>query len=136
MIVIYVTHVCKDNISRIFLHYFKILIYEVNSEVKGQKMAQNDKNYVCHTPYLKKHILYCGDFWYTYVKWWHLQGGGSKSKKMAQNDKQIGLTSYLRNHISYDCGFWYICVKLYLLQFFSDFINSVFRQGKRPKNGP
>ena len=36
----------KDNISRCFLHFFQILILGVNSGVKGQKMAQNDKNYV------------------------------------------------------------------------------------------
>ena len=43
MIFIYGTHVLKNNISRHFLHFFQILIFRVNSGVKGQKMAQNDK---------------------------------------------------------------------------------------------
>ena len=39
MILIYGVHVQKDNISRYFLHFFQILIFWVNSEVKEQKMA-------------------------------------------------------------------------------------------------
>ena len=110
MIIIYVTHVCKDNISRIFLHYFKILIYGVNSVVKGQKMVQNDNNYVCHTPYLRKHTLYIlwwflvhickmmasPDTLFIFWRFWFyglLGEGGSKCKKMALNDKKICLTS-------------------------------------------
>ena len=51
-----------------FLYFLQILIFRVNKEVKGQKMAQNDKIYVCHTPYLREHISYDGAFWYTCVK--------------------------------------------------------------------
>ena len=43
VIVICGTHVWKDNISRLFLHFFKILVFGVNRRVKEQKMAQNDK---------------------------------------------------------------------------------------------
>ena len=31
------------------------------------------KIFVCCTPYLMKHTSYDCDFWYTFVKWWHLQ---------------------------------------------------------------
>ena len=43
MIFFYVTHVLKDNIPCVFVHFFQILIFGVNSWVKGQKMAQNDE---------------------------------------------------------------------------------------------
>ena len=68
-------------------------------------MAQNDKKYVCHTPYLRKHTSYDYDFCYTSVKWWHLQMvcsffqilifcvvRGVKSQKMAQNEKKFCLS--------------------------------------------
>ena len=54
------------------------------------------KKYVCCLPYLSKHTSYDCDFWYIYVKWWHLQMifsffqnlvRGLNGKKMAQNDK-------------------------------------------------
>ena len=45
MIVIYGTHVQNDNISRCFLHFFKILILQFVSGIKGQKMTQNDKKF-------------------------------------------------------------------------------------------
>ena len=32
------------------LQFFRILIFGFNSGVKGQKMAQKDKKYVCRTP--------------------------------------------------------------------------------------
>ena len=49
MMVIYGTYVENDNISRHFFHFLKILIYSVVSRVKGQKMAQNDKNILSFT---------------------------------------------------------------------------------------
>ena len=45
MIFMYGTHVLKDNISRFFYFFFQISIFGVNSVVKGQKMAQNDKKF-------------------------------------------------------------------------------------------
>ena len=56
-----------------FLHFFQMLIFGVNSGVKGQKRPKMTKNYICHTPYFRKHISYDHDFWYTNVKWWHFQ---------------------------------------------------------------
>ena len=59
------------------------------------------------------------DFWYTCVKWWHLQ---------------VLLSFFCLSHsvsqelyLIYDCGFWYICVKWwYLQQLFSFLKNSNF----------
>ena len=58
MIAIYCTRVKNDNISRGFLHLFKILIFWVVKVVKGQKLVQNDKKTVCCTPYLRNHTSY------------------------------------------------------------------------------
>ena len=59
------------------------------------------------------------DFWYTCVKWWHLQ---------------VFLSFFCLSHsvsqepyLIYDCGFWYTCVKWwYLQQLFSFLKNSNF----------
>ena len=56
------------DITKYFVHFFKILIFWVR-EVKGQKTAQNDKNSVCCTSYLRNHTLYDCHLWYTCVKW-------------------------------------------------------------------
>ena len=113
--------------------FFPNFDFQVVSEVKGQKMAQNDKKYVCCTPYCMKHTSYDCDFWYTCVKWWQIFFNffkifilwlvrGVKGKEMAQNGKKISVTPYLRSRTSYNSGFWYTCVKWwYLQQFFSIF---------------
>ena len=52
MIVVYGTHVYNDNISRLFFHFFKVLISRVVSGGRGlkwQKMVQNDKK-LCLSP--------------------------------------------------------------------------------------
>ena len=54
--------VCEMIISPVvFFHFFKFLIFWVVRWVKGQKVAQNDKNF-CHTH--KPYIKYC-QLWYT-----------------------------------------------------------------------
>ena len=72
MIFMYGTHVLKDNISRFFYFFFQISIFGVNSVVKGQKMAQNDKKFCC-TLYLRKHTSYDCGFWHTCIKLWYVQ---------------------------------------------------------------
>ena len=59
MIFFYVTHVLKDNIPCVFVHFFQILIFGVNSWVKGQKMAQNDEklSVALHTSGSIHHII-------------------------------------------------------------------------------
>ena len=41
--------------------------------VKGQKIAQIEKNYICHVPCLRKSIAYNHNFCCNSVKWWYLQ---------------------------------------------------------------
>ena len=58
----------------IFFIFFKALIFKIiRGEVKGQKMVQSDKNFVCLTPDLRNCTSYDCDFWCTCVKWWYLQ---------------------------------------------------------------
>ena len=38
------TYIKQQHLQGFFLHFFQILIFGVNSGVKGQKMAQHDKN--------------------------------------------------------------------------------------------
>ena len=52
---------------------FQILIFRVNPGARGQKMSQNDKKLCLSHPYIRKHTSYDRDFWYTCVKWWHIQ---------------------------------------------------------------
>ena len=123
VILIYGTHVKKNNISKFFLHLFQFLIFRVNNWAKEKKMAWND-NYVCGTPYLSKHASFDCVFCYASSKWWHsrwfvhflqilvfsvVSVGGWGGKKFC-------LAPYLWNCISYDCVFWYTCVKWWYLQ--------------------
>ena len=63
----------KDNISRCFYNLFQVLIFSVNSGLKGEKLTQNDKKlYLLHS-ILRNQTSHHHDFWYTCVKWWHLQ---------------------------------------------------------------
>ena len=95
----FAVHKCKMTISPgIFLIFFKYRFFGLlgGSKSKGKKwsrmtlsvvplyhtsyiiiygkriisavFAQN----VCGTPYLVKYTSYDRDFWYTFVKWWHL----------------------------------------------------------------
>ena len=72
-IFIYDAQVWKDNISRHFFHFFKILIFEI---IRGFLRAKNGpkwQNILCLTPYLRNVTSYYCDFWYTSVKSWYLQ---------------------------------------------------------------
>ena len=85
------------------------------------------KNYVCHIPYLRKHTSYDCDFWYTCVKWWHLQKlfsffflfwfcwllgvGKVKWQKMAQNDKKFCLSHSVSQEL-YLIWLWFLESKI------------------------
>ena len=66
------TYICKRITSpAIFFFSFKILTFGmIKGEVKGQKMAQNDKSFC---PYLSNCTSYDCDFCCTFVEWWYLQ---------------------------------------------------------------
>ena len=63
-------HMRKRIISPgVFLYFFQILIFRINSGAKQQKMAWN---YVREsTPYLSKHTSFDRVFCCTSLKWWH-----------------------------------------------------------------
>ena len=90
---------------------------------------------VCCAPYLRNCTSSDHNFWYTYVKWWYLQGvffnfflilifwavRGVKGQKVAQkmkNNNYICHVLYLRNSVAYDHDFWFTCVKWWYLQVF------------------
>ena len=113
----------QNDISRRFFHFFKILIFRVVREVKGQKLVQNFKNSVCRA-YLWNHTSY-GYLCYTSVKWKYHQLFFSfyqnfyfcvvrrvivkKWPKMTTNTVRCAL--YLRNHTPYDLNSWHTGVK-------------------------
>ena len=56
MILINDTYVERIISPGVFLHFFQILIFGINSGKKGKKWPEMTKNYVCaNTPYLSKH---------------------------------------------------------------------------------
>ena len=81
---------------------FKILVFQAVKGAKGQKMAQNDKNSVCHTSYLRNHNCL---LWSTCVKWLYISriffyflkmlifwvAIGVKGQKMTQHEKKFCL---------------------------------------------
>ena len=88
--------------------FFFILFFNFNfwavSGMKGQNIVQNEKNSVCHTPYLRNHTSYEFHLWYTCVMWylelffsffhvlifWVVRG--VKGQKIVQNDKNLCLS--------------------------------------------
>ena len=69
MIFRYGTHVQSDNISRHYFHFFKILIFWVLREVKGQKTVQNDKK-LCVVLHISGTMHYVIVIYGTCVKWY------------------------------------------------------------------
>ena len=105
------------------MHFFKILIFWVVMEVKGQKCSKMTKSFVCCTPYLKNHTSY--DCIVIYGK--HLSNdnifkcfffhfsflfSGSIGKKQSIMINCLSHSISQENHTSYDCDFWCTCVKM------------------------
>ena len=117
------------------LIFFQFLIFRANSQVKGQKCFKMTENRVESPISQEAYTPYGRDFWYTYIKWWHLHMlclffqnfdflgcyGGKKAKKWPKRTKRMSVSLYLKNHTSYVRGFWYTYVKWYLQQFFHFF---------------
>ena len=82
MIFIYGAHVLKGNISKFFVNFLKILIFRVNSWVKGQIIAQNDKLCLSHSISQEAYIIWlwflvdmckmmtCQDAFVIFSKFW------------------------------------------------------------------
>ena len=66
----FMVHMCKMIISPgVFFHFFKILIFRIVREGKGQKTVQNNKKFCpSHAPYLRNHTSHDFHLWYTSVK--------------------------------------------------------------------
>ena len=98
MIFINGTHLKKYNVSRYFLPFFWILIFGVNSGVKGQEMAQNDKklSVAFHISGSIYHMIMIFDFDCTNVKWWDLHLGGSEG--WVKGEKWPIITNFSLSH--------------------------------------
>ena len=110
----------------VFFIFFQILIFWAVTGVKGQKIAQNEKEQLHLSRAISQEqysiwswflVHYCkmmispGVF-FIFSKFWFfmlLGGGGVKG----QNDKKFCHASYLRNHTSYDSVFSIWCVRLH-----------------------
>ena len=126
----FMVHMCQRVISPgLFCIFFQILIFGVNSEVKGQNMAQNDKKFcLSHSVFQEAYIirswflahLTCKmmtspDAFFIFSNFYFLSceggwGGGVGGKnwpKMSANS--VCLAWYFiwldMNLTSYDCGF-------------------------------
>ena len=90
-----------------FFYFFEILIFWAVREVKGQKIAQNDKT-LCLLCFISHYPLW----------------KGKKCSKMRKN--YVCHAPYLKKRTSYDFHLWYICVGWYLQAFHSFFQNFDF----------
>ena len=119
------TYIYKRIISPvIFFHFFQILIFGIMGIWKGKKWPKITKHFVCLTSYLRNHISYDYDLWYTCVKWWYLQhffsffqnfdfwvfmagalGGGWKGKNDLTLPISVCFALYLSNCRSYHWDF-------------------------------
>ena len=72
MIVICVTQVWNDDISRVFFHFFKILVFQFVSGVKGQKWPKMARilSIVLHISGTIHHKIFIYD---THVKWYYFK---------------------------------------------------------------
>ena len=108
----FMVQMCKMVVSPgVFFHFFKILIFQVVSGVKGQKMVQNDKK-ICCSRYLRNQRSSDDlHLWYTYmykriispriffiffkILVFGIIRGVLKGQKMTQNDKKFCLSLYI-----------------------------------------
>ena len=118
-----------------FFIFFKILILQVVRGVKEQKMSQNDKKICLLHSISQEAQLYDHYFWYTCVKWWHLQmlfsflfkilifwvvRGGQKGKKMTQNDKKFYQFHSVSQKMLKSPESFYIFWKFWFFRFFGE----------------
>ena len=122
----YILHHMIFIYGMLFFIFFKILIFWVVREIKGQKMVQNDKKFcllISQEPYIIwlsfmvhfcKMIISPGVFFHFFKILIFQVVRGVKGLKLVQNDKKFCPlhAPYLRSHTSYDCHLWWSCVKL------------------------
>ena len=143
------------DISRSFFHFFKILIFQVVSEIKGQNMAQNDKIFcllhsISQEPYILwlsfvvhkcKVMIFPGVFFNFFKILIFRVVSAIKGQKMARNDKKLCLLHSISQE---PYMIWLVfvlhkCKMIIFLGFFSIFSKlwffGLFRTVKRAKNG-
>ena len=121
----FIVQMCKIKIviSPSVFFNFKILIFQVVSGLKGQKMAQNDKNFcllhlIFQEPYIiwssfMVHMMYkriispgIVFIFFSKFRFSGSLGVGKRAKKWPKMTKySVCLTLYLRNRTSYDYDF-------------------------------
>ena len=72
LIIIFGTHVWND-ISRLFFHFFEILIFQAVRGVTAKNSPKWKISYICHVAYLRDSTAFDYDFSYNCVEWWYLQ---------------------------------------------------------------
>ena len=109
----------------LFSFFFFILVFWSVKEVKGQKIAQNDKKFclLCFISqkscmwlsfmlHLCEIIIFSGIF-FIFSKFWVLlvdsEGGGGRGWSKTRKN-HVCCTPYLKKHISYDFHLWYTCM--------------------------
>ena len=121
MIMIFGTLVLNDDISRQFIHFFESFIFGAVRVIKGQKIAQNDKNfclsclisqerYIIWSSFVVhncKMIITSGVFFIFSKVWFLGLLVGSKGKRWSKMIKNsVFCTLYLSNHTWYDLDLW------------------------------
>ena len=100
LIIVFETH----DISRHFFDFFKILIFQVVREVKGQKMVQNDKKF-CPLYFIsQEHTLYDCHLWCTCVN----DNISILGKNGPKWQKILSVSLYLTNPTSYYWVLWFL----------------------------
>ena len=120
----FLVHMSKMMSSAIFFYYFKILIFQVVREVKGQKMAQMDKKFslshsVSQEPYLiwlwflvhMYKMMISPAIFFIFSKFWFFcfLGGGIKGKKMTHSNQFQSVKFYISRTIDH-------IIKIFVMQ--------------------
>ena len=158
----YLLYICiKWQYLQVFFHSLKILIFQVVRGLKGQKMAQNGKNFcllrsIFQEPYIvwlsnvnvsnvivQMYKMINLQVFFSDLKFWFSRlSGGWKCKKRPKMTKiSVCRTLYIKNYISYDLHLWYTCMYKRIIFPGIFFIFGIIRRrgggsGKRAKNGP
>ena len=126
MIIIFGTLVWNGDISRFFFFlFFKILIFWVVSEVKGQKngpkwqkivSVPSQESYIIWLSFMVHlcEIMISLEIFFHFFKiliFWFLSGVKGEENCPKWEKNFVCRTPYLKNHTSYGFYLWYTCVK-------------------------
>ena len=127
---------------QVFFYFFQILIFQVVSQVKSEKLTQNDKKFclscsMSQEPYIIwsslvirkcKMIISLGFsfifffffFNFDFLGCW----GGERAKNGLKWQKTVRFALHLRNYASCDRDFWYTYAKWWHLQILFSFFHN------------